>query len=145
MVISELAMTRTALPEIQPRPLPHLRQLGALATVALLLLGSIGTADAHAHLKSASPPVDGVVATSPGEVTATFTEKLEAKLSSLVVTDKGGRAVSTGEVRLPAGSDGKTLAVTVPALPAGIYTVQWTAASVDTHKTTGSFSFAVKP
>ncbi|GAB4064237.1 copper resistance protein CopC [Ancylobacter sonchi] len=143
MVISELALA--PLPEIRPRRLPPLSQLGALATIALLLLGSIGAADAHAHLKSASPPVDGVVAAAPGEVTVTFTEKLEAKLSSLVVTDKGGRAVSTGEVRLAAGGDGKTLAVTVPVLPAGTYTVQWTAASVDTHKTTGSFSFAVKP
>lgn len=105
----------------------------------------MGTAQAHAHLKTASPPVDGVVDAAPAEVTVTFTEKLEAQLSQLEVKDSGGRTVSKDDLHLGIGSEGKTLAVSVPPLPAGTYTVQWTAASVDTHKTTGSFSFVVKP
>ena len=61
----------------------------ALIAATALLLGSIGAVQAHAHLKSASPPVDGVVAASPGEVTVTFTERLELKLSRLEVKDSG--------------------------------------------------------
>lgn len=132
-------------PELRSRRLSYLRQILALCAATLLLLGSAGAVRAHAHLKSASPPVDSVVSAAPGDVTVSFTERLEARLSSLVVKDESGRTVSAGEVRLPAGGDGKTLAVTVPKLPAGRYTVQWTAASVDTHKTTGSFSFVVRP
>ena len=112
---------------------------------AALSLGSVGAVEAHAHLKTASPPVDGVVDAAPAEVTVTFTEKLEVKLSRLEVKDSGGRAVSRDDVHFPTGSEGRALAVSVPPLPAGTYTVQWTAASVDTHKTTGRFSFVVKP
>ncbi|MBS7544828.1 copper resistance protein CopC [Ancylobacter oerskovii] len=144
MVIGERALL--PLPGIRHRQAPCRPARHWLPVlVAGLLLGTAGAAGAHAHLRSASPPVDGVVAAAPAEVTATFTEQLEAKLSSLVVKDSAGRAVSTGDVRLPPGSDGRTLAVSVSPLSPGTYTVQWGAASVDTHKTTGSFSFVVRP
>ena len=143
MVTRERA--RPSSPKIRTPISSFLQQSWTLAAATLLLLGSIGAVQAHAHLKSASPPVDGVVATSPGEVTVTFTERLEVKLSRLEVKDSSGRAVSKDDVHFPTDGDGRTLAVSVPTLPAGSYTVQWTAASVDTHKTTGAFSFVVKP
>ena len=114
-----------------------------VATAFLLSLA--GQASAHAHLKTASPEVDGTVASAPKEVTATFTEKLEEKLSRLTVKNGDGRQVDKGDTHFPAGSDGRSLAVTLESLPAGTYTVNWTAASVDTHKTTGSFTFVVRP
>ncbi|MDR6951160.1 methionine-rich copper-binding protein CopC [Ancylobacter sp. 3268] len=143
MVIREGIRTSSQAARRLSSPLRRWTRFLALGTA--LSLGSMGTAQAHAHLKTASPPVDGVVDAAPAEVTVTFTEKLEAQLSRLEVKDSGGRTVSKDDLHLGIGSEGKTLAVTVPPLPAGTYMVQWTAASVDTHKTTGSFSFVVKP
>jgi methionine-rich copper-binding protein CopC len=116
----------------------------SLATFAILALFGAAPAWAHAHLESATPAVDGTIRAAPAEVSITFTEKLEEKLSRVVVKDAGGQQVDKGDTRL-ADSSAKRLVVSLGTLPAGTYTVSWTAASVDTHRTTGSFTFIVKP
>lgn len=113
-----------------------------LAAVLLLLSGA--PAFAHAHLQSATPAVDSVTAKAPAQVEIAFTEKLEGPLSRIVVKDAAGNVVDAGDTRL-SGASGKALAVGLKPLAAGRYTVEWTATSVDTHRTTGSFTFTLKP
>lgn len=114
------------------------------AMLALLVLAGAEPAWAHAHLESAVPAVDGTVRAAPTEVSLAFTEKLEEKLSKIVVRDASGRQVDKGDTRF-VGGDAKTLVVTLAALAPGTYTVSWTARSVDTHQTTGTFTFIIKP
>jgi hypothetical protein len=120
------------------------RRHANLGLMALMAMVGASPARAHAHLVAATPPVDGTVRTPPKLVTISFTEKLEGKLSSIVVKDAAGRRVDADDTRL-AGSAGKTLTVTLRDLAPGAYSVAWTAASVDTHRTTGTFGFTVKP
>lgn len=110
-----------------------------------LILSYAGPAFAHAHLRAASPAADATLRTPPTEVVVTFTETLEEKLSSLVVRNAAGKQVDKGDTHSPDTANRKTIAVSVGELPAGTYTVHWTATSVDTHKTTGSYSFTLKP
>jgi methionine-rich copper-binding protein CopC len=108
------------------------------ATVALAYVGLATAAQAHARLDGASPAVGSTVASSPGQVTLRFTEGLEAKFSGAQVQNGAGARVDTGS-----SVSGSTIRVGVKNLGPGVYTVQWHALSVDTHKTQGSFSFHV--
>ena len=113
---------------------------------ALVLLAGVAVAargEAHAFLKSASPPVGSTVA-APKSVAITFTEAVEPTFSSIVVQDAQRKRVDDGDLHA-ASSDGKRLEVGLKAVAPGTYTVIWHATSVDTHKTEGHFSFTVKP
>jgi len=99
---------------------------------------------AHARLKSALPPVGGIVA-SATEIRLTFSEGVEPKFSGITLTSDSGAAEPLGASALDPG-DNKVLIVKIAApLPPGLYKVTWHAVSVDTHRTQGDFSFSVKP
>lgn len=123
---------------------PSRRTLAAGIAAALLTFAASGSAAAHAHLERASPTPDASLRTAPDEVVLTFTERLETKLSRIRVKDASGKAIATGDTRA-AGADGHSIAVSLPKLPPGTYTVSWTATSIDTHRTTGSFAFTLSP
>jgi hypothetical protein len=110
---------------------------------ALAMLTLASTAFAHAFLERASPPVGSEIATSPPEVSITFTEGVEPSFSTIEVRSATGAVVSTGGPYI-AGNN-RRLAVKLPKLLPGSYTVIWHATSVDTHKTEGSFKFTVTP
>lgn len=113
----------------------------AILTTALLL-GSMTQLYAHAHLAQSEPAEDAVLNKTPATVSIEYTEALELGLSKLVLKDESGATIETGK---PEHIDGntKTLSVTPPALKPGTYTVEWGAASVDTHRTEGSFKFKI--
>ena len=98
---------------------------------------------AHAHLQSAIPPVEGTVEAAPAAVTLTFSEALEPRFSSIEVKDAAGKRVDDAKPHSDAG-DAKRFSVGIGKLPPGLYTVDWHATSVDTHRTEGSFHFTVK-
>ena len=54
-----------------------------------LLLPSL--AHAHAHLRQAEPPVGGTVRSAPAQVDLTFSEAVEPRFSTVVVTDDVSR------------------------------------------------------
>ncbi|HTZ71018.1 MAG TPA: copper resistance CopC family protein [Acetobacteraceae bacterium] len=110
----------------------------AASTLLFLLAG--GSASAHAFLDSSVPPVGGTVATSPPEVSISFTQDVEPDFSTIAVQDSAGAPVTSGKLHATAAD---TLAVPVKKLGAGTYRVTWHATSVDTHKTEGSFTFTV--
>lgn len=113
----------------------------AILTTALLF-GSMTQLYAHAHLAQSEPAEDAVLNKTPATVAIEYTEPLELGLSKLVLKDEGGAVIETGK---PEHVDGntKTLSVTPPELKPGTYTVEWGAASVDTHRTEGAFKFKI--
>lgn len=113
----------------------------ALAFSATLALA--GPAFAHAHLKSAVPPENGRVSTSPSELDLHFTEGLNLRFTGVSVKGPHNAKVTTGKAKLKSGDD-QTLTVPVTkTLEPGKYTVSWHALSKDGHKTKGSYGFAV--
>ena len=99
-------------------------------------------ARAHAFLDHASPAVGSTVPTAPETVTMWFTQELEPAFTTATVTDASGNTVDRG----PAQIDPKeptVLRVALRKLSPGTYTVSWHALSVDTHTTTGHFTFTV--
>jgi len=113
-----------------------------LCLLALAGLCITSPAFAHAMLERASPPVGSEAASPPHEIVLTFTEGVEPLFSSIEIRNAEGAVVTTGKPHVVAG-DARRLAVDLPVLQAGTYTVIWHATSVDTHKTEGRFQFSV--
>jgi hypothetical protein len=119
----------------------YLLQRWSVITFALVALQS--RAWAHAFLDHADPKVGSITAGSPGEIKLWFTQDIEPAFSSVRVADAQGNEVDKKDTH--SDSNNKSLlAVSVPQLPAGTYTVTWHVVSVDTHKTQGHFEFTVK-
>ena len=112
--------------------------------IIFLLIFVAGSArlEAHAFLQRAEPAVGSTVQTSPSEIRIRFTENIEPAFSSVQVFDPSGKEVDKHDVGLDR-SDHARLHVSLPRLAAGIYKVVWRVVSVDTHVTSGSFTFQV--
>jgi methionine-rich copper-binding protein CopC len=106
--------------------------------ISAALLAGIASANAHATLDRATPPVGSTVAQAPSQLTLTFTEKLEPSFSGATVTNASGQRVDSG-----AKASGTSIQISLKPLPPGRYKVNWHVLSVDTHKTQGSYSFSV--
>ena len=120
------------------------RRSHILAFAAVFGMFLPGGAFAHAMLVKAVPAVGGQVTASPSEIRITFSEAIELRFSGIEVKTASGSAVATGAASVDP-KDRATLVVPLPApLAPGSYKVSWHVVSVDTHKTTGSFSFEVK-
>jgi copper resistance protein C len=115
-----------------------------IALAACALFASLPAAQAHAFIDHAEPAVGGKVLHTPKQVRIWFTEALEAAFSSIKVLDQGGHELQQGKA-LADKANPQILQIGVPSLPAGTYKVVWRAVSVDTHVTTGSFTFSVAP
>jgi methionine-rich copper-binding protein CopC len=111
--------------------------------IALLLVLTATLAHAHAFLDHAQPRVGSTVTESPGQVKIWFTEELEGAFSKIQVFDAGGKEVDKKDVKVDSGN--KTImTVSLPKLTPGTYKVKWSAVAVDTHHTTGTYTFDVK-
>jgi methionine-rich copper-binding protein CopC len=113
-----------------------MRKFNLIAFLLPLVITS--AAYAHAMLDHASPAVGSTVARSPGQVTLTFTQKLEPKFSGAEVRSASGARVDLGK-----SVSGNVIRVRVRGLAPGTYRVTWHVLSVDTHTTQGSFNFRV--
>ncbi len=96
---------------------------------------------AHAFLQHAEPGAGATLKPAPVRVALDFSEKLEPAFSGVAVTDSSGRSVEGGAVVIR----GNSMVVPLRTLPPGTYRVVWHAVSVDTHRTEGAYTFAVKP
>jgi methionine-rich copper-binding protein CopC len=117
---------------------------GSIAAIAAGFALLPLAASAHAHLDHANPAAGSTVAQPPNEVSLWFTEALEAKFSTIEVSDAQGRPVQAGPATL-ARDNTAQLRVPLKPLKPGIYTVIWRVLSVDTHRTQGDFTFRVGP
>lgn len=117
-----------------------------IAGIAALVAGAAilgpGPASAHAFLDHSNPAVGSTVPTAPAELQMWFTQQLEPVFTTATVTDASGSNVDAGPPRISA-KDPSELDVPLKKLPPGTYSVSWHALSVDTHTTTGHFTFMV--
>jgi len=115
-----------------------IRSIGAGLLMALAISGP---AFSHANYSTSSPSANATLRETPKQVSIVVTQQLETAFSRIEVTDEKGRRVDKNNSRV---IDGRTkLVVDLPPLAPGTYTVRWFAASVDTHRTNGSFKFKV--
>ena len=114
----------------------------------VILLAVESAAHAHPKLVSATPAPNATVA-KPARVELRFSERLMPKFSGadLVMTGMKGMAHPPMKVAATAtvAADGHTLVVTPKSsLGAGTDSVAWRVVSADTHRITGTHTFAVK-
>ena len=105
-------------------------------------MAGFSLAQAHAFLDHADPKVGSTIKGSPSVVKIWFTEELEPAFSKIQVFDSTGKEVDAKDVKVDS-SNKALMTVSVSNLPAGTYKVKWSAVAVDTHHTTGGFSFQV--
>jgi copper resistance protein C len=105
-------------------------------TLLLLIQGSW----AHAFVDHTEPAVGSQIHSAPAQVKIWFTEKLEPALSKIQVFDTSGQQVDKRDVKIDR-SNAALLTVSLPELKPGKYKIVWRAVSVDTHVTTGNFTF----
>jgi copper resistance protein C len=118
--------------------IPYLSSL----LLAFVLWETASVSWGHAFLDHAEPAVGSQVHDPPTQVKIWFTERLEPTLSKIQVFDASGQNVDKRDVRADK-SNVTLLSVSLPALQPGKYKVVWRVVSVDTHVTTGDFSFEV--
>jgi methionine-rich copper-binding protein CopC len=114
----------------------------AAAVLAAATGLAVRAACAHAFLDHASPAVGSSLPTAPAALTMWFTQQLEPSFTTATVSDKSGNRVDAGPAQVDA-NDPTQLRVPLKPLAPGTYTVSWHALSVDTHTTTGHFTFTV--
>jgi methionine-rich copper-binding protein CopC len=118
-------------------------KLIAKMLLSLVLLTACTTlAQAHAFLDHADPKVGSTVSGSPGVVKIWFTEELEGAFSKIRVLDPAGKEIDKKDSQVDS-SDKAVMTVSLPKLAPGTYKVTWSAVALDTHHTTGTFSFTV--
>ena len=118
----------------------HFRTLMALLGAAALL--AAGPVLAHAELTQSNPKAGAVLRASPKKITLTFSERLVPAFSKLVVTRPAHKM--NVPVDFVVSPDRKHL-VGTPKKPLtrGDYAINWTAATSDGHKETGTVKFKV--
>ncbi|MEJ0037632.1 MAG: copper resistance CopC family protein [Gammaproteobacteria bacterium] len=109
-----------------------------LVATALFALSAV--AQAHTHLKQATPADKSVVNTAPASVMLKFSEA--AKVTALTL-HKDGEA----DQKLTASPDTASAQVTaaLPKLSPGKYSVNWRVVSDDGHIMSGQLSFTFDP
>lgn len=115
-----------------------------LALAGALAFGFSGTALAHAHLKASTPSAGSTLDAPPSEIDLTFTEDVNLKFTGIKLIGVDQKTVATRDGSLR--DKDTTLVVPVAgAVGPGAYTVDWHALSKDGHKTSGTFTFTVRP
>ena len=110
------------------------------ASSTLLVLFLAEAARAHAFLDHAEPRVGSSVASAPRQLSLWFTQNLEPAFSTVEVQNSAGGRVDVGKPRI---GPANVMRVGLRPLPPGTYKVLWHALSVDTHTTTGHFTFTI--
>ena len=112
-----------------------------LILLLLTLLLPIPSAFAHTHPMAMMPAADST-GSSPTAVMMHFTGAVEPKFSLITVTDATGHVVN--KEASVVGVDAKSITLAMPTLAPGVYTVNWVAVSVDSHRSQGEYKFTVK-
>ncbi len=118
------------------------RRACVIAATVIAATAAVRGAQAHPTLERASPPVGATVTQAPGEIRLWFSEALEPRFSRAVLTNADGSTIGRGSV--VTGTPNQ-IVIRAARLGPGVYKVNWSVISVDTHKTEGSFSYEVKP
>jgi copper transport protein len=110
-----------------------------LILASAIVLGLATTASAHAVLQGSTPAHASVFPSAPGRLELRFNEPVDPRLSTATLIAGGTRTTLE-----PLAGDGRRLSYRLPALPEGLYTVDWRVIStLDGHLTRGALSFGV--
>ena len=112
--------------------------LTALAGI-LLALAPAQPGFAHAALVATDPADGAAPAAAPAEVTATFSEPLDAASTEIAVTGPGGMLIDAGTPSYEADSFTQPMRYLGP----GEYTVAFRVISEDGHRVDGAVAFTV--
>lgn len=112
--------------------------IGVIASVAFC-----PPAWSHARLSQSTPAADAVLVAAPQKVRVQFNEPLEGMFSGIQVTDAAGKQLTSDKAVIESG-DSTAMHLSLPALKAGTYRVQWSAVTRDGHRVKGAYSFTVK-
>ncbi|SAK91782.1 copper resistance protein CopC [Caballeronia hypogeia] len=118
-----------------------LRKVDAGGACALGLMWAVA-ASAHVFPRT-QVPAAGASVSPPSEVRINFDGPLEPAFSSLTVTDASGKQVNVAKAAVDAQHQ-ETMAVALPPLQSGHYTVHWVAVASDGHRTHGDYGFDIK-
>jgi methionine-rich copper-binding protein CopC len=102
-----------------------------------------GAVLAHAVLVKSVPAQRATLVESPPRVELWFNERLEPAYSKASVTNEAGVQVDLRDVAVSA-EDPRRLAVSLPPLVPGRYTVRFRVLSVDGHVVESTVTFTVK-
>jgi methionine-rich copper-binding protein CopC len=118
--------------------------LVALGAATAVLLGDAAPAAAHARYERSEPPAGATIDGVPFVLRAWFSQELMLR-STIAVVDEAGNLVDLGDGRVDEDDpDRKAMVVSLPALPPGTYSVNWTAVSAeDGDAESGTFTFTV--
>ncbi|MGE0227444.1 MAG: copper resistance protein CopC [Dehalococcoidia bacterium] len=121
-------------------------RIGALVLGAVSALAIVSMVAAHAEPVATSPASGATVTSLPAAVTMDASAAMAVTGSSLVVVNASGAQVNVA-ASVVDPTNHQRISVALPSgLPAGVYTVQWTAiAEEDGHKSEGSWSFTYAP
>jgi len=97
-----------------------------------------GAAWGHAHVKTSAPADKSTLAAAPTRLAITFNEP--ALVTVLTLQQDGATPAPLGPLPKEPARD---LALPLPALAAGHYTVKWRALGDDGHVTSGALQFTV--
>jgi putative copper export protein/methionine-rich copper-binding protein CopC len=109
----------------------------------LLAAAFLMPAAAHAHIRidASSPAADEVLRVMPSHLRLLFSERIEARYTSVTLTAPDGERVLTGDVVFVGDSD-REITLRLPSLTQpGTYTVRWRTAGADGHVLEGSYAF----
>ena len=98
---------------------------------------------AHAVLVKSAPAQRAALVESPPRVELWFNERLEPAYSKALVTNEAGTQVDLRDVAV-SPEDSRRLAVSLPPLAPGRYTVSFRVLSVDGHVVESKLTFTVK-
>jgi copper transport protein len=122
---------------------PLIALLGVVVSAMVVAVVHPQAVSAHALAQSSVPADGSTVQQPPSQVTITFGEPPDPRLSTISVLGSAGQSFDAGPVRA-AAADERTLEVPVKTLPRGVYTVSWrTVSTVDGHFAAGSIVFGV--
>ena len=132
-----------------PRSEAIVRRPRAVGVAVLLAIGiavaAPGFASAHAELISSTPAANSSLRESPPFLTMDFSEAVDAATASVLIFDDLQRQV-IGADDLQVEASGRIVAISLPPLDPGVYTVSYRVTSaVDGHVTTGSWAFLIDP
>jgi copper transport protein len=116
--------------------------IAVAVAVGIVAFAAPGVASAHAILDSSDPVSSAVLATSPTQITLTFNEEIESKLSSIRLFDANQREVEIDKTQRSAANQNTAFA-SVPQLKNGVYIVVWRVVSADGHPVSGAFPFEI--
>ncbi|MEW5561949.1 copper homeostasis periplasmic binding protein CopC [Enterobacter asburiae] len=122
-------------------------KIPAIFSIMLMGLSSLlvsQQAMAHAHLKAATPADKAVLTEPPKQLVLSFTESLEPSFSKAELKNADGQIIPSGKPALDPKNKATLIVPVSKTLDKGQYEVDWTALSVDGHKTQGKYTFSVK-